>query len=104
MISSGEGYEGRNDTLENIGMKWSVTHSYNSKVVKYWTNNNGYERSDSKGMNSSDDDFRDDYYKYQAEYYLECDQFYISPWLVPSTYESSVKITPDMFLFKLEEI
>jgi hypothetical protein len=104
MISSGEGYEGRNDTLENIGMKWSVTHSYNSKVVKYWTNNNGYERSDSKGMNSSDDDFTDDYYKYQAEYYLECDQFYISPWLVPSTYESSVKITPDMFLFKFEEI
>jgi len=104
MISSGGGYEGRNDTLENIGMKWSVTHSYNSKVVKYWTTNNGYERSDSKGMNSSDDDFTDDYYKYQAEYYLECDQFYISPWLVPSTYESSVKITPDMFLFKLEEI
>jgi len=104
MISSGEGYEGRNDSFENIGMKWSVTHSYNSKVVKYWTTNNGYERSDSKGMNSSDDDFTDDYYKYQAEYYLECDQFYISPWLVPSTYESSVKITPDMFLFKLEEI
>ena len=104
MISSGEGYEGRNDSLENIGMKWSVTHSYNSKVVKYWTNSNGYERSDSKGMNSSDDSFIDDYYKYQAEYYLECDQFYISPWLVPSAYESSVKITPDMFLFKLEEI
>jgi hypothetical protein len=93
-----------NNSLEKIGMKWSVTHSYNSKVVKYWTTNNGYERSDSKGMNSSDDDFTDDYYKYQAEYYLECDQFYISPWLVPSTYESSVKITPDMFLFKLEEI
>ena len=93
-----------NNSLEKIGMKWSVTHSYNSKVVKYWTTNNGYERSDSKGMNSSDDDFTDDYYKYQAEYYLECDQFYISPWLVPSIYESSVRITPDMFLFKLEEI
>ena len=103
MINSGEGYEGRNDSLENIGMKWSVTHSYNSKVVKYWTDSNGYERSDSKGMDSNDK-FIGDYYKYQAEYYLECDQFYISPWLVPSTYESSVKITPDMFLFKLEEI
>ena len=44
------------------------------------------------------------YYKNRAEYYLECDQFYISPWLVPSIYESSVRITPDMFLFKLEEI
>lgn len=93
-----------NNSLEKIGMKWSVTHSYNSKVVKYWTTSNGYEQSDSKGMNSSHDDFKVDYYKNRGEYYLECDQFYISPWLVPSTYESSVKITPDMFLFKLEEI
>mgnify|MGYP000916583395 FL=1 len=54
-----------NNSLEKIGMKWSVTHSYNSKVVKYWTTNDGYERSDSKGMNSSNDDFTDDYYKYQ---------------------------------------
>mgnify|MGYP000465484154 FL=1 len=93
-----------NNSLEKIGMKWSVTHSYNSKVVRYWTDSYGTERSDSKDMNSSNADFEADYYKNRAEYYLECDQFYISPWLVPSTYESSVKITPDMFLFKLEEI
>lgn len=92
-----------NNSLEKIGMKWSVTHSYNSKVVKYWTDRYGREQSNSKDMNSSYDDFEVDY-KNRAEYYLECDQFYISPWLVPSTYESSVKITPDMFLFKLEEI
>ena len=104
MISSGEGYEGRNDSLENIGMKWSVTHSYNSKVVKYWTDSYGREESSSRDMNSRYDDFEVDYYKNRAEYYLECDQFYISPLLVPSTYEKSVKITPIMFLFKFEEI
>ena len=104
MISSGEGYEGRNDSLENIGMKWSVTHSYNSKVVRYEATSNGYEKSYSKGMSHGDDDFKVDYYKTQSEYYLECDQFYISPLLVPSTYEKSVKITPIMFLFKFEEI
>ena len=93
-----------NNSLEKIGMKWSVTHSYNSKVVRYWTDSYGTERSDSKDMNSSNADFEADYYKNRAEYYLECDQFYISPWLVPSIYESSVRITPDMFLFKLEEI
>lgn len=93
-----------NNSLEKIGIKWSVTHSYNSKVVRYWTDRYGTERSDSKDMNSSNADFEADYYKNRAEYYLECDQFYISPWLVPSTYESSVRITPDMFLFKLEEI
>ena len=93
-----------NNSLEKIGIKWSVTHSYNSKVVRYWTDSYGTERSDSKDMNSSNADFEADYYKNRAEYYLECDQFYISPWLVPSTYESSVRITPDMFLFKLEEI
>ena len=93
-----------NNSLEKIGMKWSVTHSYNSKVVRYWTDSYGTERSDSVDMNSSNPDFEADYYKNRAEYYLECDQFYISPWLVPSIYESSVRITPDMFLFKLEEI
>ena len=59
---------GHNNSLENIGMKWSVwsdKQSYKSKLV---------------------------------------DQLYISPWLISSTYESSVRITPDMFLFKLEEI
>ena len=59
---------GHNNSLKNIGMKWSVwsdKNSYKSKLV---------------------------------------DQLYISPWLIPSTYESSVRITPDMFLFKLEEI
>ena len=90
-----------NNSLEKIGMKWSVTHSYESKVVRYWTDSYGTESSDSKDMNSSNADFEADYYKNRAEYYLECDQFYISPWLVPSTYESSVRITPDMFLFKL---
>ena len=93
-----------NNSLEKIGMKWSVTHSYESKVVRYWTDSYGTERSDSKDMNSSNADFEGYYYKDRAEYYLECDQFYISPWLVPSIYESSVRITPDMFLFKLEEI
>ena len=93
-----------NNSLEKIGMKWSVTHSYESKVVRYWTDSYGTERSDSKDMNSSNADFEGYYYKNRAEYYLECDQFYISPWLVPSIYESSVRITPDMFLFKLEEI
>lgn len=93
-----------NNSLEKIGIKWSVTQSYNSKVVRYYTDRYGTERSDSKDMNSSNADFEADYYKNRAEYYLECDQFYISPWLVPSIYESSVRITPDMFLFKLEEI
>ena len=97
-------FERHNNSLEKIGMKWSVTHSYNSKVVKYWTDSYGREESSSRDMNSSYDDFEVDYYKNRAEYYLECDQFYISPLLVPSTYEKSVKITPIMFLFKFEEI
>ena len=51
--------------------------------MRYWTDRYGTERSDSKDMNSSNADFEADYYKNRAEYYLECDQFYISPWLVP---------------------
>ena len=101
-----------NNSLERIGIKWSVTHSYESEVVGYYTDNdNGRINSDSRNIsNSYDTDF--EYYGYgngrnakiPAKYYLECDQLYISPWLISSTYESSVRITPDMFLFKLEEI
>ena len=101
-----------NNSLERIGIKWSVTHSYESEVVGYYTDNdNGRINSDSRNIsNSYDTDF--EYYGYgngrnakiPAKYYLECDQLYMSPWLLRSTYESSVRITPDMFLFKLEEI
>jgi len=88
-----------NNSLEKIGMKWSVTHSYESKVVGY-----GGGRTSIRDIDDGDRDFTVGYDKTRSEYYLECDQFYISPWLVPSIYESSVRITPDMFLFKLEEI
>ena len=92
-----------NNSLEKIGMKWSVTHSYESKVVGYYTDSYGTEKS-IRDIDDRDTDFTAGYNKIRTEYYLECDQFYISPWLVPSIYESSVRITPDMFLFKLEEI
>ena len=92
-----------NNSLEKIGMKWSVTHSYESKVVGYYTDSYGREKS-IRDIDDRDTDFTAGYNKIRTEYYLECDQFYISPWLVPSIYESSVRITPDMFLFKLEEI
>ena len=91
-----------NNSLEKIGIKWSVTNSYKSKVVKYWTDSYGNEQSKSMGINSRNSDA--DYYNNLGEYYLECDQFYISPWLIPSIYESSVRIVPNMFLFKLEQI
>jgi hypothetical protein len=93
-----------NNSLEKIGMKWSVTHSYESKVVGYYTDSYGREESRIRDIDDGDTDFTAGYNKIRTEYYLECDQFYISPWLVPSIYESSVRITPDMFLFKLEEI
>ena len=94
-----------NNSLKEIGMKWSVTHSYMSKVLGI---REGETRSDSRSIDSYSIDF--DYGTHYsgaeriAKYYLECDQLYISPWLISSTYESSVRITPDMFLFKLEEI
>ena len=91
-----------NNSLEKIGIKWSVTNSYKSKVVKYWTDSYGNEKSKSMGINLGNSDA--DYYNNLGEYYLECDQFYISPWLIPSIYESSVRIVPNMFLFKLEQI
>ena len=84
-------------------MKCSVTLSYESKVVWYYTDSYGTEKS-IRDIDDRDTDFTAGYNKIRTEYYLECDQFYISPWLVPSIYESSVRITPDMFLFKLEEI
>ena len=97
-----EGSGNHNNSLEKIGMKLSITHSYESKVVKYWID--GYDktsRESSYYISSSSVDLES---SSRAEYYLECDQFYISPWLIPSIYESSVRIIPNMFLFKLEEI
>ena len=73
-------------------MKWSVTHSYESKVVGYYTDSYGREESRIRDIDDGDTDFTAGYNKIRTEYYLECDQFYISPWLVPSTYESSVKL------------
>ena len=97
-----EGSGNHNNSLEKIGMKLSITHSYESKVVKYWIDGyNKTSRESSYNINSSRVDLEN---SSRAEYYLECDQFYISPWLIPSIYESSVRIIPNMFLFKLEEI
>ena len=87
-----------NNSLEQIGMKWSVSNEYESVVAMY---REGYNRSE-YGI---DNYYSKDYLKgYSGSFYLECDKTYISPILIPTIYESEVSITPEMFLFKLEEI
>ena len=87
-----------NNSLEQIGMKWSVSNEYESVVARYREGNNRREYD-------IDYSSRKDYLKdYSGSFYLECDKTYISPILIPTIYESEVSITPEMFLFKLEEI
>jgi hypothetical protein len=89
-----------NNSLNEIGMKWVVTGQYKSSVVHYKDGSRGRKM----GINDSRNPryFSENYYS--GDFYLECDKLYISPFLIPSIYESAVRITPEMFLFKLEEI
>lgn len=106
-------YNYEND-LAKLGVKWEVTSNYESKLVRYY--NSGYgERTDTAQINSGDNALMDSNYDYStrkttyflyedSDYFLECDNVYMSIWLIPTIYESQVRVNPGIFLFKLEEI
>ena len=90
-----------NNSLEQIGMKWSVSNEYESVVARY---REGYNKQEYDIDYSGRKDYLKSYSGNENSFYLECDKTYISPILIPTIYESEVSITPEMFLFKLEEI
>ena len=106
-------YNYEND-LAKLGVKWEVTSNYESKLVRYY--NSGYgERTDTAQINSGDNALMASNYDYStgkttyflyenSDYFLECDNVYMSIWLIPTIYESQVRVNPGIFLFKLEEI
>ena len=107
-------YNYEND-LANLGVKWEVTSNYESKLVRYYNNSYGEERSYTAQINSGDNALMDSNYDYStrkttyflyedSDYFLECDNTYMSIWLIPTIYESQVRVNPGIFLFKLEEI
>ena len=96
-------------------MKWEVTSNYESQLVRYYNNSYGEERSLTAQINSGDNALMDSNYDYStrkttyflyedSDYFLECDNTYMSIWLIPTIYESQVRVNPGIFLFKLEEI
>jgi len=106
-------YNNEND-LAKLGVKWEVTSNYESKLVRYYDNGYG-ERTDTAQINSGDNALMDSNYDYSnrkttyflyedSDYFLECDNTYMSIWLIPTIYESQVRVNPGIFLFKLEEI
>jgi hypothetical protein len=103
-------YNDYND-LAKLGVKWGVTSNYESKLVRYY--GNGYtatakiNNNDGALMNSNYDynTSKYTYFLYEdSDYFLECDKMYMSIWLIPTIYESQVRVNPGIFLFKLEEI
>tara|TARA_B110000444_G_scaffold260454_1_gene307487 strand:+ start:27796 stop:29025 length:1230 start_codon:yes stop_codon:yes gene_type:complete len=93
---------GENDdknSLEKFGMKWSVSSKYESEVVNY----EGFERRRGIKIDYGESDYFNST-SYKGKFFIECDQTYISTFLIKSLYESAVRIDPEMFLFKLEEI
>ena len=88
-----------NNSLKKLGIKWSVSSKYESRVVNYEGSRREFE------LDIDDDqDYSNRYYSYDGKFFIECDQTYISTFLIKSLYESAVRIDPEMFLFKLEEI
>ena len=95
-------------------MKWGVTSNYESKLVRYYDNSYG-EGTRTAQINSDDNALMDrrydnstrkyTYFLYEDnDYFLECYNTYMSIWLIPTIYESQVRVNPGIFLFKLEEI
>ena len=100
--------------LAKLGVKWGVTSNYESKLVRYYDNSYG-EGTRTAQINSDDNALMDrrydnstrkyTYFLYEDnDYFLECDNTYMSIWLIPTIYESQVRVNPGIFLFKLEEI
>ena len=106
------GYSGNDgNDLEKLGINWTVSSSYESKLTRYY--GSSYTQTaniDSPENRLMDNDYDNKTRKYiyfpyeDSDYYLECDRMYMSIWLVPTIYESQVRVSPGMFLFKLEEI
>ena len=107
-------YRNEND-LAKLGVKWEVTSNYESQLVRYYNSSYGEERTSTAQINSGDNALMDSnydnftrkttYFLYEdSDYFLECDNTYMSIWLIPTIYESQVRVNPGIFLFKLEEI
>ena len=105
--------ENYGNDLEKLGINWTVSSSYESKLTRYWESGQSMKETaniDSPENRLMDYDYdnktkKSIYFPYEySDYYLECDRTYMSIWLVPTIYESQVRVSPGMFLFKLEEI
>ena len=97
--------------IEKLGVKWEITSNHETKLIRYYgddyTQTANLESAESRLMDSdyNNNTRKYTYFPYEnSDYYIECDRNYMSIWLVPTIYEKQVRITPGMFLFKLEEI